>query len=104
MFWHDMERCAIGSRSPWVAKELEWYREGTILCERVHLTLKELLLGVGMLWKWHDDFEVTGWVLYISTDIEGSEDSEEAIYPPIIALAFKLSDTPWNLWGDGASA
>jgi len=82
MCWHDMERCAIGSCSPWVAKELEWYREGTILRERVHPALKELLLGVGMLWKWHDDFDVTGWVLYVSTDIEGFEDSEEAIYPP----------------------
>lgn len=32
--WHGMTMkwCAIvGSRSPWMAKELEWYKEGTII-------------------------------------------------------------------------
>jgi len=70
--WEEMtlERCAIGSCSPWRAKELQWHREGTILPERMHMSLKELLFGVDVLWKWHDDSEVTGWVLY-TTDIGG---------------------------------
>jgi len=70
--WDEMtlERCAVGPRSPCLAKELAWYREGTVVRRRVHPTLKELLLGVDVLWKWHDDSEVTGWVLYVSTDIE----------------------------------
>ena len=80
--WFNLERCAIGSCSPLVAKQLEWYREGTILPRRVHPTLEEVLIGVHVLWKWQHDSEVTGWVLYVSTDIEGSEDSEEGIHPP----------------------
>ena len=46
----------------------------------MNATLEELLLGVDALWKWHDDFEATSWVLYIST--EGSDDSEEGNYSP----------------------
>jgi len=66
--------------------------------EREHPTLKELLLGVDVLWKWHDDSEVTGWVLYISTDIEGSEDSEEGIHPPGSKYADSDLETATRAW------
>jgi len=56
----------------------------------MHPTLEKLLLGVDV-WKWHDDSEVTGWVLYFSTDIEGSEGSEEGIHPPDSRYADSVS-------------